>query len=278
MEISDATNYLSINKYSKAISAQTQFTKSVLIAYAQCSSETRDRIIRNFIARSISAMNGIIQLWRSQDYHDCWLLYRAILDRLFYLESLGRENKFELFDDWCFVKRYRYKRRCLKDSKLIGKLDSSHFIISEQDKKRYKEIKKEQTMWTPPKAYEVASSMKLDILYHYGYAFASMYVHPSAIEGEEDYSRLTGKLIKESFDDQMTVIHNAFIVTNLIISRGLFFSQLLWRSGVMKFIDDINRLISDGSEEYLLTLMQMKKMEYDNLALCRIRDHQATSQ
>jgi len=85
MDNSDAANYLSINEYSKAISALAQFTKSVLIEYAQCSDEIRDRIIRNFIARSISAMNGIIQLWRSQDYHDCWLLYRAILDRLFYL-------------------------------------------------------------------------------------------------------------------------------------------------------------------------------------------------
>ena len=272
MENSDAASYLSINEYSKAISAQAQFTKSVLIEYAQCSDEIRDRIIRNFIARSISAMNGIIQLWRSQDYHDCWLLYRAILDRLFYLESLGRENQFELFDNWCFIKRYRYKRRCLKDAKLIGKLDSSHFIISDQDRKRYKEIRKEQTIWAPPKAYEVASSMKLDILYYYGYDFASMYVHPSAVEGEEDYSRLTGKPIKESFDDQITVIHNSSIVTNLIISRGLFFSQLLWRSGVLKFIDDINRFISDGSDEYLLTLLQIKKTVDDNLTLCRVKD------
>ena len=223
-------------------------------------------------------MNGIIQLWRVQDYHDCWLLYRAILDRLFYLESLGRENKFKLFDNWCFVKRYRYKHRCLKDAKLIGKLDSSHFIISDQDKKRYKAIRNDQTIWAPPKAYEVASSMNLDVLYYYGYDFASMYVHPSAVEGEGDFSRLTGKPIKVSFDDQLTVIHNSCIVTNLIISRGLFFSQLQWRSGVLKFIDDINRLISDGSDEYLLTLVQMKKMVYDNLTLCRVRDQQATSQ
>ena len=98
MNNANTANYRSFNEYSRAISALVQFIKIILTEYAECSDETRDKIIRNFIARSISAMSGIIHLWRAQDYHDCWLLYRSILDRLFYLESLGRENKFEIFD------------------------------------------------------------------------------------------------------------------------------------------------------------------------------------
>jgi hypothetical protein len=81
MKNTNAVNYLSESEYMQAVSTLTEFAKAILIAYVQCSSETRDSIIRNFIARSISALNGIIQLWRVQDYHDCWLLYRAILDR-----------------------------------------------------------------------------------------------------------------------------------------------------------------------------------------------------
>ena len=93
---------LSINSYTYAVSMLTEFTKIILTSYAKCSNEKRDIIIRNFVARSITSLNGMIQLWQVEDYHDCWLLYRAILDRLFYLESLGRNNTFEDFDNWCF--------------------------------------------------------------------------------------------------------------------------------------------------------------------------------
>ena len=243
MENSNSPNYNSINEYSKAVAALSQFAKSVLTAYAECSCKTKDRIIRDFIARSVSAMNGMIQLWLAEDYHDCWLIYRAILDRLFYLESLGRDDKFNIFDDWSFVKRYHYKQKCIKDQKLIWKLDSIHFVISDQDRERYKSIRKAGISWKTPKAFEVASSMNLDILYHYGYDFASMYVHPLAKSGEEAYLRLTGQPIGESFDDQITVIHNSCMITNLIIGQGLFFSKLEWRSGILGFVEDINRLV-----------------------------------
>jgi hypothetical protein len=272
LEISNIPNYHSVNEYGKAVIALNQFTKCVLTAYAECSSETRDRIIRDFISRSVLAINGMIQLWLAGDYHDCWLVHRAILDRLFYLESIGRENKFQLFDDWSFVKRFKYKRKCLKDEKLIGKLDSTHFIISDQDKKRYEALRKGGIKWRPPKAYEVASSMNLDILYDYGYDFGSMYVHPLAVDGEEACLRLAGKPIKESFDDQITVIHNSCLVIALMIKRGLFFSQLEWRSGILGFIDDFNRFLSQGSEKYVVTLLRISKMMDDNLKLCRIKE------
>ncbi len=272
MENTNYTNYLSLADYHKATSSLAQFTKSVLIAYDGCSNEKRDEIIRNIMARSITAMNGILHLWRARDYHDCWLLYRAILDRLFYLESIGRKDEFNLFDDWSFVKRINYKRKCLKDLSLVSKLDPKHFVISDQDRKRYNKIRKSQNKWTPPKPYEVASSMNLELLYSYGYDFASMYVHPSATEGNEDYCRLTGTPLNESFDDQITVIHNSFIITNLIISRGLFFSRLLWLSPVLKFVEDINRLIFTGIDGYTNALLVIKKLEYNKKTLCRVKD------
>jgi hypothetical protein len=97
VENRNAVNYLSESEYFQAVAVLTEFTRIILNSYAQCSDEIRDTIIRNFIARSITALNGVIQLWQAQDYHDCWVLNRAIFDRLFYLESLGSESSFELF-------------------------------------------------------------------------------------------------------------------------------------------------------------------------------------
>lgn len=263
--------YSTINEYAKAVYILTEFTKIILISYTKCSNETRDIIIRNFVARSITSLNGMIQLWQAEDYHDCWLLYRAILDRLFYLESLGRNNTFEDFDSWCFKKRYKYKVKCLKDTTLVGKIDLTYFTPSEEDKRRYKSLKNKSTLWTQPKAHKVASSMNLGILYDYGYNFASMFVHPSATEGEEDYSRLVGIKPSKSYDDQITVVHNSCMVMNTIIKAGIFFSCLEWRLSVSKFVDDFMRYMAEGSNDYLVTFREVKRMVEMNLDLCQIK-------
>lgn len=269
MTITNDNQYLSVSAYMKAVSVLTEFTKIILYSYAMYSNETRDSVIRNFIARSITSLNGLLQLWQARDYHDCWLLYRAILDRFFHLESLGRENTFELFEKCCFKKRYRYKLRCLSDPELRGKIDASLFSPSQEDQERYNSIKNETLTWKRPKAKEIASDLNLGFLYSYGYDFASTYVHPSAVEGQEDFSRLTGIDTGKSFDDQITVIHNSCLVTNMIIHDGLLFSQLKWRSPILRFINDFFSFIHKGSDKYPSTLRQIFQMANENVQLCR---------
>ena len=151
-------------------------------------------------------------------------------------------------------------------------MEYTPFLITDQDTKRYKDILKNKIRWKPPKAYEVASNMGLDILYHGGYNFASMYVHPLAVRGEEAYSRLVGKAVIDPCDDQITVIHNSCLVTIILIDRGLFFSKLQWRSGVLDFMNDIKLYISEGPEQYWMSLLQIRKMMDDGLRLCQKKD------
>ncbi|MFC2036314.1 DUF5677 domain-containing protein, partial [Chloroflexota bacterium] len=186
--------HISLSSYVQAVSVLTDYARIVLTSYDKTSNETRDIIIMNFMARSITSLRGILSLWQTQDYHDCWVLYRSILDRLFHLETLGRDDSFEAFDDWCFKNAYEYKIRCLSDSTIAEKIDETnreYFTPSKEDEKRFSELNKENITWKRPKASDVASKMGLDILYNYGYDFASGFVHPTSKEGKEDYSRLT---------------------------------------------------------------------------------------
>ena len=264
--------HIPLSSYIQAVSVLTDCVRIVLTSYDKTSNKIRDTIIMNFMARSITSLRGILHLWQTQDFHDCWILYRSILDRLFHLETLGRDDSFEAFDNWCFKNTYKYKIRCLNDPTLIGKINEEnveYFTPSQEDEKRYRELDHEKTIWKRPRAGKVAAKMQLDLLYHYGYDFASHYVHPTSKEGHEDLSRLTNKPMDKSYDDQITVIHNSFIVTYTILRQGIFFSQLLWASPVMKFLDDFSEFISGESDNYLRTMSVIFQMERRDLALCK---------
>jgi len=90
-------------------------------------------------------------------------------------------------------------------------------------------------------------------------------------EGEEDYSRLIGIKPSKSYDDQITVVHNSCMVMNTIIKAGIFFSRLEWRLGVSKFVDDFMRYMAEGSNDYLVTFREVKRMVEMNLDLCQIK-------
>ncbi len=261
-----------IEEYARAIHDIAEYAKVILPSYAKCSNAPRDIIIRNFLARSVTSLNGLVQLWRVQDYHDCWLLYRGILDRLFHLESLGREDSFEVFEKWCFLNRHRYKLKCLADPTLAGKINPSYFTPSDKDTQRFESIGHERVAWKRPRAKEVASEMGLDFLYSYGYDFASMYVHPSAIEGEEDYSRLLGIQPEESYDDQITAVHNACLVMIIMVRVALILSKLAWRSVVMQFVDHFSGFIAGGQSEHSVDLEKLREMTDMDLTLCQRGD------
>lgn len=267
------SQYRSVSSYTRAAYALKDFTKIILYSYAQFTNETRDIVIRNFIARSIVALNGLLHLWRVQDYHDCWLLYRAILDRYFHLESLGQTDTFDQFEEWCFQKRYKYKQSCLNDPELEGKIDVKDFTPSKEDQVRYSEISNRNINWRRPRIKEIAARMNLDFLYFYGYDFASSYVHPTATEGQEDYSRLTHIDTGKFADNQITVIHNAFLVTNMIIDAGLRYSRLQWRRPILEFIEDVFSFLHGGPEKFTSDIDKILHLINNNMALCKETNH-----
>ena len=83
---------------------------------------TRDLIVRNFIARADTMVRDIFRLWEIEDYGDCWIIHRALLDRLFHLHNLNDKDQFDLFDDWSFKMQYEAANRLPSDPALKGQL------------------------------------------------------------------------------------------------------------------------------------------------------------
>lgn len=264
----DRNQYFSFDSYKEAIDILDKYTTLVLFSFAEHSSEVRDVIVRNFIARAIVSLKGILKLWEVSDYQDCWVLHRCILDRLFHLRTLAKDNTFELFEKWSFKQQYDFKSKYRSDPDFKGKLNPDFFKDTKEQKEKYLAITKERPRWRRPKGETVAKEMGMAFLYKYGYDYASTLVHPMANDGQEDFLRQTNLLRRGLFIDQRVVIHNSCLVVVLIIREGLNSSSLIWRSLIYDFLDNFFSFLKSGSNEYLLSFLKIGKLGPD-IDLCK---------
>lgn len=272
MKTSDRNQYLSIESYKEAIDILDKFTTLILFSFVKHSANMKDFIIRNFIARTIVSLKGIIKLWEINDYQDCWVLHRCILDRLFHLRALTKDNTFELFEKWSFKQQYDFKNKIRSDPDFKEKINPFFFKDIDEQKERYGAITKEQPRWERPKAETVAKEMDLMVLYKYGYDYASTLVHPMANDGQEDFFRQTKcSLVEELFFDQRVVIRNSCLVVVLVIQEGLNTSNLAWRRLIYDFLDNFLNLLKNGSMDYLLSFSKICKLGPD-VDLCKNKD------
>ena len=132
---------------------------------------------------------GIFALWEINDWVDCWVLHRSLLDRLFHLNDLNQNDTFDLFDDWSFKVLLESAGGLRSDQALKGQIDDLVEEATPDQKIRYQRLAKNRPGWRRPKAEDVAKRMGLSILYRYGYDYASRYVHPMAVDGRTTFTR-----------------------------------------------------------------------------------------
>ena len=200
---------LSIEQYSEAINGLHVLSGMLLLEFARHNSNAvRELMLSNFIARADVLSRAIVQLWQMKDHHDCWALYRSLLDRLFHLHVLCERNEFELFEAWSFLKKFEAIHRVKSDPDLKDVLETALHEPTHEQRLRYKELSKNPPVWHRPKAEDVAKSMGLSVLYKYGYDFASGHVHPMADDGLEDFYNITGLEPRPDFPDWRAVLPN----------------------------------------------------------------------
>jgi hypothetical protein len=247
--------YSSPDAYSELIDTLHAFTGIVLLGLQVDNAELRDRIVRNFLARGMTCLESIQQLWHMQHYGDCYALYRCLLDRLFHLYVLDRDDSFAHFDDWSFIEQFRcanYARSCLD---FTGRTDVH--VFSAAEKARYKAlIKAGVPKWHRPDHRAVAEEMELEVLYHLGYAHASQHVHPMANDGEEDFERITIRRTEPRFD-QRSVLSNSILVQLLLTARALNSSSFTWRRLLGDFLDESLSFLRTGDVAYQGTFLKI---------------------
>ena len=137
--------HLSFEQYVQAAEALHVLSGILLFEFARRKqgAEPRDQIARNFIARADMMVRGIFRLWEISDQTDCWILHRALLDRLFHLYDLNQKDQFDVFNDWSFKIPYEAAGRLRSDPSLKGQIDGLVEELTDERKGRYQRLVKD---------------------------------------------------------------------------------------------------------------------------------------
>ncbi|ENG5983668.1 DUF5677 domain-containing protein [Vibrio sp. 1641] len=222
--------------------------------------ETKDIMLRNFLAKSIMSLKGVFALWNIQNYQDCWAIYRAQMDRLFHLEHIATRDEFQLFDEWSIYKQAQANNLAKSDKRFPLEQTSQVYSFDSSYADKVKSVLKSQPKWGRPKAEKVAKEMGMDFLYKFGYDLASMHVHPMSNDGQQDYFTITGIEPSVEFPSQISVVHNSILTTTMIAQNVFNYSSLGWRSILWDFIEQIRDAINTGDKNYMVTYLKVAEL------------------
>lgn len=265
---------LSFQHYAQAADALHVLSGALLFEFARRDEVVapRDQIARNSIARADMMVRGIFRLWEISDQTDCWILHRALLDRLFHLYDLNQKDQFDLFNDWSFKTLYEAAGRLRSDPSLKGQIDGLVEELTHEHKGRYQRLVKDPPGWHRPKAEDAAKGMGITSLYRYGYDYASRYVHPMANDGEDDFYTITRLEPRPDIPAaSIVVLSNSILIASMILQEALNASSLLWMAVVYNAIDGVRSFLLSASLEHHLPLVEVCKLFEQNVPLARLR-------
>lgn len=270
---------LSLEQYAQAADALHVLSGMLLFEFARHSATEvmRDQIVRNFIARADTMVHGIFRLWEIKDYGDCWIIHRALLDRLFHLHALNNNDQFDVFDDWSFKMQYEAANRVRSDPALAGQLKGLVDDLTTEQNARYQRLVENAPAWRRPKAEDAAKAMDLTFLYRYGYDYASQHVHPMANDGQEDFFNITHLEPKPDFPEWDIVLSNSILVASLIVQEALNASTLLWCRVVFDAVDGVRNFLHSASPEHHVPLAKVSVRFKERLPLAQRRESYSDS-
>ncbi|WP_348765531.1 DUF5677 domain-containing protein [uncultured Salinisphaera sp.] len=249
-----------VEVYRAAADALYIVSGMVLIAFARHECDTKNIIIRNFVARSARTLKSVFLLWDNQDYQNAWAIHRVLIDRMFHLHSLGEKNEFEVFDDWSFYEQYKAQNRVKSDELFKNQAVGWVYNLSEKQKERIRALEKNKPVWRRPKAAAVANDMGMQFLYKYGYDYASTHVHPMANDGQQDFFIITGLEPAARFPSNTTVISNTLLTASMILQDAMNYSSFKWRKIVWECISEIRSVMEMGGAPYQDSLLKLAEM------------------
>lgn len=259
-------DYHTPEQYEEAFEALNGIAGAMLFEFRQHGEGHRDTIIRNFIARSLMMGRAVFQLYRLEDYHDCWILHRCLLDRLFHLEHLANSNEFAVFEAWSFWQQYKSLEAVRADPEFRQAATGKFFETTPEQDARASELRKQPPVWHRPKAVDVARGLKMQFLYKYGYHFGSSHVHPMANDGDRDFYTITG-LPAPEYPDQRVVLSNTLLVATIIVQTGMNATTLRWRRVVYDFLEELRASLGAEQEVYKVTFLKLGRALQGGLTL-----------
>ena len=252
---------------SDAIQTMKVLSGLLLLCFKEYGQGLRDTVSGNFVARGMVCLESIFRCWLQGAEQDAWILHRSLLDRLFHLHSLADRNDFAAFDDFSFLALYEARHRLLSDPTMRHKAPKSLKKLQSADRKRYGQLVAAGLKWCRPKAEEVAKGMTLGFLYRFGYDYASTHVHPTSLDGEADFLRLTSPAPVIPLPDT-TVVRNSILAQTMLTREALNTSTMQWRTIIYNFLGQVLGFLGDGNAEYKATFLKIGRAGPD-FALCK---------
>ncbi|KYG76475.1 DUF5677 domain-containing protein [Roseivirga echinicomitans] len=234
---------------------------------------TKDIILRNFLAKSISQLRTIQLLNNSGQLLDCYIIYRSMVDRLGHLYYLQRTNSFGDFEAWSFLRQIDANNNSLSDVNFKDTFPKEFFLPTQDDKVRYKQIQKKETKWKRPDIEEEFKTKGFYFLYKFGYDYASTHVHPMANDGLVEYYRMIHNppIEVEKYLNHQTqlITRKSTLISSLTVNECLNSSSLEWRALVFSFLESFRQAINDQDNEFEFNFFKMKKFIDDNEPLAK---------
>jgi len=239
----------------------------VLLSIARFDCSRKDIILRNFIAKSSMSLKGILALWKVNDFQDCWVLYRVIVDRYWHLSSIAKNDEFDEFEEWSFFEQVKVHNRIKSDANFNYEAVGDIYNRTRAEKERIKYLSKNKPTWRRPKAERVAKDLGMDFIYKFGYDMASMHVHPMANDGQEDFHTITGIPSETNFPSQIAVLNNSILKMTIILQDAMNYSSFSWRRSLWDFIDHVRSFLTTGSTEYQISFLKLSEI-FPDQTLC----------
>jgi hypothetical protein len=250
------------NNLFEIIESYKKVTHFILIKFDDFNLDTKEIILRNFIAKSHSLLNSISILVKANQIDESKALYRLLIERYFYLEYLEEKKMYQEFKDWSFIKTYEIRNKMRSHSQFNNADVKAELKDNEFQIKKYQELKDKKNQWVEPKIENFAKEIDLSFLYSLGYDLGSSHIHPRADEGLWDALRI----VKNETASETVVtnlLSNSILISNSILALATFHSKNFYGIFLQNYCNTIYKILS--RETPFQNLKHLELMIYSEL-------------
>ena len=213
-----------------------------------------------FLARTIRQLDSIGKLANARCVSDGYILYRSLVERYFLFVHLCERSEFEVFDDWCFKRRYEHLNTIKSIPEFSGKPEMRNRRFSDEEKERYQRVSADPRVekWRRPDVEMIARRSKMKFLYDAGFDWASGYVHPVSTDGNDDYLHLMGREEEADSDEISVLLGNACLISVLHVQHVMNQPEYNWRAVLYDLIDAFKKTAAREDCDYIDTFRKVQ--------------------
>lgn len=229
--------------------------------------EHKNIILKNFLAKAIKIGESIFLLSEKDNYHECQMLYRALIDRYFHILYLDDTNSYDEFYKWSFIKQWEHLNKANSYKDLNNSLHNKKEL--KKHKEEYEKYKRESIEWHRPDNKKIANKYSVKVLYDFGYDYPSSHIHPMANDGERDFYNITKLEPRPSYCDSTVILNNTLFALYLMLEQCMNSSSFKWRNILYDYLKYGVENLNEESIDFENCYVKIAKMFDEGMPLSK---------